>query len=62
MKLKLDKPRVPNFISSDLGNFSVADLEDAEIEEFIDLWVKTFRENREEKLKLKGVIPGVKVS
>lgn len=49
MKLEFDKPIVPNFIRTDKGVFSITDLSEKDVDRYIKLWGKTFKENIKKK-------------
>ena len=51
MEIKFKKPIVPNFIRCEKGTFSLKDLSEEEVERYIQLYAKTLRESRNNKIK-----------
>lgn len=51
MKIKFERPLVPNFVRTDKGNFGIWELEEAEFEEYVGLTIKTLREKYQSRRK-----------
>lgn len=49
MKLTFKRPRVPNFVITQVGSIPVQDLSEEELTEFAELWCHTLKENAEKK-------------
>lgn len=53
MKLKFNKPQVPNYVRTDKGLFDLADLDQEEFKEYLDVFCDALTVNREHRIKLR---------
>jgi len=49
MRIEFEKPVVPNFVRTDVGVFSVTELSEKEVERYLKLFEKTFKQNIKKK-------------
>ncbi len=54
MEIMFEKPLTPNFVKTNKGRFDVADLDDEELERFINVFSDTLRENRGRRILIAG--------
>ena len=53
MKLKFKTPSTPNYVRTDLGAIALRHMEKEDVDAFLELWNKTFRDKWDKEKRIK---------